>query len=95
MKDYGIKLAINMIRKLATGGMHGVNFCTLNLEKSVQLVLEGLQWTGHYDDHHPNKLINVSALHSTQKIRSWNPLDSLDGRPQALGVRDRSDDIGP
>ena len=52
-----------MIRKLAAGGIHGVNFCTLNLEKSVQRILEGLQWTGHHDVRHLNKLINVSPPH--------------------------------
>ena len=70
VKDYGVRLAIDMTRKLATGGIHGVNFCTLNLEKSVQLILEGLQWTGHHDDHHLNKLINVSVPHSVLRTRS-------------------------
>lgn len=62
MKDYGVKLAINMIKKLAANGVNGVNFCTLNLEKSVRLILEGLQWTVHHDGRLTNKLINVSTL---------------------------------
>jgi len=81
VKDYGVKLAINTIRKLSRGGIHGVNFCTLNLEKSIQLVLEGLQWTNHYDDHHLNKLINVSVYHppSERVIESF--FLPLDDRP--------------
>ena len=70
MKDYGVKLAIDMIKKLATGGVRGVNFCTLNLEKSVHLILEGLRWTVHHDDHHVNKLINASTPHSPKRTRS-------------------------
>lgn len=65
VKDYGVKLATNMIRKLVAGGIDGVNFCTLNLEKSVQLVLEELQWSVQHDDQHGNKLINVSTPHVT------------------------------
>ncbi|KIY49793.1 MTHFR-domain-containing protein [Fistulina hepatica ATCC 64428] len=47
VKDYGVKLAIETIRRVTTeGAIPGVHLCTLNLEKSVQRVLEGLQWTG-------------------------------------------------
>lgn len=69
VKDYGVKLATDMVKKLITGGIYGVNFCTLNLEKSVQLILEELQWAGHYDDHHSNKLINVSRPYSAGQTR--------------------------
>lgn len=78
MKDYGVKLAIDMVKKIAANGIYGVNFCTLNLEKSVQLVLEGLKWTVNYDDHHSNKLINVRvlALLSKGAVRAYPfPLD--------------------
>ena len=47
MKDYGIDLAINLIRRLTNEGrVSGFHFCTLNLEKSVRKVLEGLEWIG-------------------------------------------------
>ncbi|GBE81900.1 methylenetetrahydrofolate reduct [Sparassis latifolia] len=47
VKDYGVKLAIGMIQKLTEDGdIRGVHFCTLNLERSVYRVLEGLGWTG-------------------------------------------------
>ncbi|KAF8844828.1 MTHFR-domain-containing protein [Paxillus ammoniavirescens] len=45
VKEYGVCLAVDIIRKITeTGFVSGVHFCTLNLEKSVQLVLESLQW---------------------------------------------------
>ncbi|KAK7044270.1 methylenetetrahydrofolate reductase 1 [Paramarasmius palmivorus] len=57
VKDYGVELAINTIKRITTeGGVRGVHFCTLNLEKSVQRVLEGLQWTGAHH-HAQNRLI--------------------------------------
>lgn len=47
VKDYGVDLAVEMIRKLTTDGdIRGVHLCTLNLEKSVTRVLEGLSWVG-------------------------------------------------
>lgn len=47
VKDYGVMLATDMIRRLTTeGDVPGVHFCTLNLEKSVSRVLERLRWTG-------------------------------------------------
>jgi len=59
VKDYGVTLAIDMIRRLAQGGVRGVHFCTLNLEKSVQRVLEGLAWADDEKLHPSNKLISV------------------------------------
>ncbi|KAM5532333.1 hypothetical protein V8D89_014012 [Ganoderma adspersum] len=60
VKDYGVKLAVNMIRQLQAAGVHGVHFCTLNLEKSVTRVLETLGVAG--DVPHPaNMLIADTA----------------------------------
>lgn len=59
IKDFGVKLAVQMIRRLTQeANVPGVHFCTLNLEKSVQTVLEQLQWTGKHLEVH-NKLIEV------------------------------------
>ena len=58
MKDYGVKIAIDMIQRLQTIGIQGVHFCTLNLEKSVTRVLEGLGLSGNVP-HLANKLIAV------------------------------------
>ncbi|KAF9469309.1 methylenetetrahydrofolate reductase-domain-containing protein [Collybia nuda] len=58
VKDYGVKLATEMIQRLTKeGGIRGVQFCTLNLEKSVHRILELLQWTGITAPIH-NKLIS-------------------------------------
>ncbi|KAJ7583055.1 methylenetetrahydrofolate reductase-domain-containing protein [Mycena floridula] len=60
VKEYGIKLAVDMIRRITVEGkIPGVHFCTLNLEKSVQRVLESLQWTGVAPTTH-NRLISES-----------------------------------
>lgn len=62
VKDYGIKLAVQMIRRLRSeGGIQGFHFCTLNLEKSVQRVLETLRWAGVTPPVH-NKLIQVREV---------------------------------
>ncbi|KAI0664750.1 methylenetetrahydrofolate reduct [Cubamyces menziesii] len=47
VKDYGVKLAVDMIRQMQRGGIEGVHFCTLNLEKSVTRVLEALGLAGN------------------------------------------------
>ncbi|EIN07214.1 MTHFR-domain-containing protein [Punctularia strigosozonata HHB-11173 SS5] len=59
VKEFGIRLATDMIRKLVgSGKVPGVHFCTLNLEKSVQRVLESLGWTNPRDTPRTkNKLI--------------------------------------
>jgi methylenetetrahydrofolate reductase (NADPH) len=60
VKDFGTNYAITMIRRLtADGSVPGVHFCTLNLEKSVQRVLEGLGWVQSRASSH-NMLIAVS-----------------------------------
>ncbi|CAA7271526.1 unnamed protein product [Cyclocybe aegerita] len=57
VKDFGVNLAVDMISRLrAEGGISGFHFCTLNLEKSVQRVLENLGWAG-LPTIAPNKLI--------------------------------------
>ncbi|KAI6005828.1 methylenetetrahydrofolate reductase-domain-containing protein [Pisolithus albus] len=62
VKEYGIRLAVDIIRKITgDGGVRGVHFCTLNLEKSVQLVLECLRWVGGSPNMR-NKLIADSPV---------------------------------
>ncbi|RDB21461.1 Methylenetetrahydrofolate reductase 2 [Hypsizygus marmoreus] len=57
VKDYGVKLAVDTIQRLTKeSDVAAVHFYTLNLEKSVQRVLELLQWTGVPAPNH-NKLI--------------------------------------
>ncbi|KAJ3889733.1 methylenetetrahydrofolate reductase-domain-containing protein [Lentinula edodes] len=58
VKNYGVELAVKMIRRITTEtDVSGVHFCTLNLEKSVQRVLESLRWIGYSPQIVPNKLI--------------------------------------
>jgi hypothetical protein len=60
VKDYGVTLAVDMIRRITTeGGIRGVHFCTLNLEKSVRRVLENLEWIPSPSSVPQNKLIAV------------------------------------
>ncbi len=71
VKNYGVTLAVSMLRKLSASGIKGFHFCTLNLEKSIQRVLETLKWTGP-STLEQNKLIvvrmNVTNNHSLAHI---------------------------
>lgn len=49
VKDYGIKLAIDMCKKLVENGVCGFHFYTLNLERSVRKILQGLSLHGNRD----------------------------------------------
>lgn len=50
VKTYGVNLAIEMVHRLVEeGAVEGVHFCTLNLEKSVRRVLDGLKWARFED----------------------------------------------
>lgn len=44
VKEYGVQLAIDMVSKLQTNGVNNFHFCTLNLEKSVKQIIDGLNW---------------------------------------------------
>ncbi|PVF94840.1 methylenetetrahydrofolate reduct [Serendipita vermifera] len=59
VKNLGIDVAVSMIQKLHQSGVQGFHFCTLNLEKSVQTVLERLGWVGPHTEQH-NMLISES-----------------------------------
>eukprot|EP01116_Phalansterium_solitarium_P003876 TRINITY_DN14707_c0_g1_i1.p1 TRINITY_DN14707_c0_g1~~TRINITY_DN14707_c0_g1_i1.p1 ORF type:complete len:591 (-),score=263.10 TRINITY_DN14707_c0_g1_i1:551-2323(-) len=42
VKDYGVKLCMEMSQRLFDAGIPGIHFYTLNLERSVALILEGI-----------------------------------------------------
>ncbi|KAJ3036045.1 hypothetical protein HDV00_003092 [Rhizophlyctis rosea] len=44
VKEYGIKLAIEMCNKMKDAGVRGFHFYTMNLERSTRLILEGLNF---------------------------------------------------
>ncbi|KAI0703567.1 methylenetetrahydrofolate reductase-domain-containing protein [Cytidiella melzeri] len=77
VKDYGVKLAINMIRRLTTEAqIPGVHFSTLNLEKSVQRVVEGLGWINRFPNvlEPKNRLISEVSGTSTPTTPSASQL---------------------
>ncbi|CAM9290367.1 unnamed protein product [Scytosiphon promiscuus] len=45
VKDYGVELGIRMCKTLMEAGAPGLHFYTLNLERSVRLILNGLGYT--------------------------------------------------
>ncbi|KAL6066042.1 Methylenetetrahydrofolate reductase [Balamuthia mandrillaris] len=46
VKSYGVKLCIEMCKRLLEAGIPGLHFYTLNLEKSVTRILRGLELIG-------------------------------------------------
>jgi len=58
VKDYGIQLAIDMIRKMMDAGISNFHLYTFNLERSSRLVLEGLGF--------------VPSIESVKPL-PWNP----------------------
>ncbi|KAJ3114036.1 hypothetical protein HDU96_002624 [Phlyctochytrium bullatum] len=49
VKDYGVRLCIDMCNTLRAAGERGFHFYCLNLEKSVRLILEGLGFVAPID----------------------------------------------
>jgi len=57
VKDYGVELSVRMIKELwERGGVRGFHLCTLNLEKSITRVLEGLGWVEREGQRSKNNL---------------------------------------
>ncbi|KAI0032200.1 methylenetetrahydrofolate reduct [Vararia minispora EC-137] len=60
VKEFGVQLSVKMVLRIAaSGAVRGFHFCTLNLEKSVQRVLENVGWSPGGSCVH-NKLIAES-----------------------------------
>ena len=59
VKDYGIRLAVQMCNKMREAGQRGFHFYCLNLERSTRLILEGLDFVAPRE--------NVKPL-------PWNPV---------------------
>ncbi|KAI8825041.1 methylenetetrahydrofolate reductase-domain-containing protein [Fimicolochytrium jonesii] len=53
VKDYGVKLAVDMCNKMKEEGIRGFHFYTLNLERSTRLILEGLGFIAPPDQVRP------------------------------------------
>ncbi|KAI0929219.1 hypothetical protein AcW1_006218 [Taiwanofungus camphoratus] len=85
IKDYGVNLAIKMIQELTKHGeIRGVHFCTLNLEKSVTRVLEGLGWIGG-SPKITNKLI-ADAPTAPDSELVMTPRSATDSAANSLAV---------
>ncbi|KAG0235052.1 hypothetical protein BGW41_000944 [Actinomortierella wolfii] len=52
VKDYGVDLAARMITQLKDAGIQGFHICTLNLERSVRLILEKVGFVPKTRTHH-------------------------------------------
>ncbi|KAI8821764.1 methylenetetrahydrofolate reductase-domain-containing protein [Fimicolochytrium jonesii] len=81
VKDYGIRLAIDMCNKMKESGIRGFHFYTLNLERSTRLILEGLQFVAPIDQVRPlpwnpslarnREKENVRPIFWKNRIRSY------------------------
>ncbi|KAH0830694.1 methylenetetrahydrofolate reductase-domain-containing protein [Lanmaoa asiatica] len=73
VKDYGVRLAVDIVQRITGSGLvSGIHFCTLNLEKSVQLVLENLGWAGG-SPVAKNKLIAVRSFTLPELLYDYKP----------------------
>lgn len=66
VKRYGAKLATDMVRRLLEdkqGGVKGVHFCTLNLEKSVRVIMDDLGWSSPSSGGVQVHLNGLSLIH--------------------------------
>ncbi|KAF9265689.1 MTHFR-domain-containing protein [Marasmius fiardii PR-910] len=97
VKNYGIELAVEITRRITTeGSIAGVHFCTLNLEKSVQRVVETLQWTGaNIPQYAQNRLIACLYFSFIEvkgnSTRSVTPSTAVDAARQGLSGLPKSD----
>ncbi|KAI9017710.1 methylenetetrahydrofolate reductase-domain-containing protein [Gaertneriomyces semiglobifer] len=53
VKEYGVKLAVDMCNKMKDAGVRGFHFYTLNLERSTRLILEGLGFVAPVEQVRP------------------------------------------
>ena len=62
VKEYGIKLAVEMIKKMFAYGIKGYHFYTMNLERSTRLILEALEFVPPIENVKPLPWCPVSVL---------------------------------
>ena len=62
VKEYGIKLAVDMIRKMFADGIRGYHFYTMNLERSTRLILEALEFVPPIENVKPLPWCPVSII---------------------------------
>ncbi|KAI8617737.1 methylenetetrahydrofolate reductase-domain-containing protein [Chytriomyces sp. MP71] len=74
VKDFGVKLAIDICNKLRAAGQKGFHFYTMNLEKSVRLILEGLKFVAPLEVAKPlpwNPSLAHNRKHETVRPIFW------------------------
>jgi hypothetical protein len=65
VEDFGVQYAIHMIKRLVhEGSVPGIYFSPLNVEASVQRVLEGLGWVK------PNESLALNLTNPKPVVRS-------------------------
>ncbi|KAG8998677.1 hypothetical protein FRB93_013456 [Tulasnella sp. JGI-2019a] len=79
VKDYGVELAISIVDRIIKDteiDVHGIHLCTLNLEKSVRRVLDGLGWS-HESHQMSNQVIDEApAVHHLPSDAVISPADA-------------------
>jgi hypothetical protein len=82
VKDYGVELAVDMIQELWQEGIRGFHFCTLNLEKSVQRILENLDWISPTE----RKSVRYPPVHISLEIRALTQRSLLSASELSMEV---------
>lgn len=62
VKEYGVKLAVDMCNQMKDAGIRGFHFYTLNLERSTRLILEGLEFVAPIEQVRPLPWNPVSVV---------------------------------
>ncbi|CAG8659558.1 10080_t:CDS:2, partial [Acaulospora morrowiae] len=70
VKEYGIRLAVGMIRKMYENGIDGFHFFTMNLERSTRLILEALKFVAPVENVKPLPWCpSLSAKRKKENVR--------------------------
>ncbi|KAI9321335.1 methylenetetrahydrofolate reductase-domain-containing protein [Dichotomocladium elegans] len=92
VKDYGVKLALDMIRELQSfGDIGGIHLSTLNLERSARLILDQLTRRQHSQQQHPPQKALTgpwSVLLDPAHVENWDEFPNGrygDARSPAFG----------
>ncbi|KAF7728077.1 hypothetical protein EC973_006715 [Apophysomyces ossiformis] len=72
VKEYGIQLTIDFIKKMQDTGVKGIHFYTFNLERSTRIILERLGWVPSQENVKP--LPWKPSLHSKRTKENVRPI---------------------
>jgi len=91
VQDYGVKQCVEMCRELIDGGVKWLHFCTLNMEKSVRLILLEL---GLINDSHLHRDVPWAGARPKGKGEAVRPIFWAN-RPKTYIARTRDWDSFP